>query len=219
MPRCPGRRRRGARSPRAARGGRPGPRTRRRRPRPPPPPAPAADLGVPPPPHQPGGGANPPVQRADADAGARRPPRAARRAPARRRRRARPPAAVRGCAARRPGAHPLRYAEPFPPHLCYTALQTEGVSPHIERGALASPSGARAFRTSRRGGFRVAQTMRLFLLVEAASFVAAALVHFGVLADDYRQRAAGTAESVIGAVLLAGLVLTLLRPAGTRSAP
>jgi hypothetical protein len=60
--------------------------------------------------------------------------------------------------------------------------------------------------------------MRLFLLVEAASFVAAALVHFGVLADDYRQRAAGTAESVIGAVLLAGLVLTLLRPAGTRSA-
>ena len=64
----------------------------------------------------------------------------------------------------------------------------------------------------------MAQTMRLFLLVEAASFVAAALVHFGVLARGYEHRAAGTAESVIGAVLLGGLVLALARPGWTRTA-
>ena len=62
------------------------------------------------------------------------------------------------------------------------------------------------------------QTIRLFLLVEAASFVAAGLVHFGVLASGYEHRAAGTAESIIGVVLLLGLVLSLVRPAWTRPA-
>jgi hypothetical protein len=62
------------------------------------------------------------------------------------------------------------------------------------------------------------RTIRLFLLVEAASFVAAGLVHLGVLADGYQHRAAGTAESVIGAVLLIGLVAALIRPAWTRAA-
>ncbi|MQA85636.1 MAG: hypothetical protein GEV03_13660 [Streptosporangiales bacterium] len=50
--------------------------------------------------------------------------------------------------------------------------------------------------------------IRVFLLVEAAAFAAAALVHFGVLADGYQHREASIAESVIAAVLLVGLALS-----------
>lgn len=53
---------------------------------------------------------------------------------------------------------------------------------------------------------------RLFVFVEAAAFVAAALTHFGVLIEGYRHRQAGTAESVIGIVLLAGWISTFIRP-------
>jgi hypothetical protein len=60
------------------------------------------------------------------------------------------------------------------------------------------------------------QTIRFFLLGEAASFATMVLVHVGVLAGGYEHRAAGTAESVIGAVLLAGLALTVLYPSRTR---
>ena len=56
------------------------------------------------------------------------------------------------------------------------------------------------------------QTMRLFLFGEASTFVVAALIHFGVLFGGYQHREAGIAESVIGAVLLAGLALTWIRP-------
>ncbi|ABS27178.1 hypothetical protein [Anaeromyxobacter sp. Fw109-5] len=59
---------------------------------------------------------------------------------------------------------------------------------------------------------------RLLLLVEGTSFVAAALVHFGVLAGGYEHQKAGTAETVIGGVLLAALALTLVRPSWTRAA-
>ena len=62
------------------------------------------------------------------------------------------------------------------------------------------------------------QTIRLFLAVEAASFVLAGLVHFGVLAAGYEHRAAGTAESMIGAALLVGLILALARPTWARAA-
>jgi hypothetical protein len=47
-------------------------------------------------------------------------------------------------------------------------------------------------------------TIRLFVLLEAAAFIAAALTHSGILLDGYKHRQAGTAESVIGMVLLAG---------------
>lgn len=60
------------------------------------------------------------------------------------------------------------------------------------------------------------RTIRLFLLCEAAAFMAAALVHFGVLMDGYQHRKAGTAESVIGVVLLVGLALTFIRPRSAR---
>ena len=59
--------------------------------------------------------------------------------------------------------------------------------------------------------------IRLFLLAEAAAFLAAALTHLGVLVRGYEHREAATAESVIGAVLLAGFALTWVLPARTRA--
>jgi hypothetical protein len=58
--------------------------------------------------------------------------------------------------------------------------------------------------------------IRLFILIEAASFIAAALTHFGMLAQGYQHRMAGRAESIIGIVLLAGWALTWIRPAWAR---
>ncbi len=49
---------------------------------------------------------------------------------------------------------------------------------------------------------------RLLLLFEASTFVAAATIHFGALIEGYGHRKAGTAETVIAVVLLAGLALT-----------
>jgi hypothetical protein len=60
--------------------------------------------------------------------------------------------------------------------------------------------------------------IRLFLGLEAAVFIAAALIHFGVFLDGYHDQEAGTAESVIAIVLLAGLLTSLLRPDWTRRA-
>src|SRR5438105_15603929 len=60
-------------------------------------------------------------------------------------------------------------------------------------------------------------TVRLFLLIEGASFVVAGLVHFGVLARGYEHGSAAIAESVIGAVLLIALTLTWVLPAWTRT--
>ncbi len=59
-------------------------------------------------------------------------------------------------------------------------------------------------------------TIRLFLLFEAATFLAAASVHFGVSIAGYEHPKAGVAESVIAAVLLAGLILTWSSDAWTR---
>jgi hypothetical protein len=60
------------------------------------------------------------------------------------------------------------------------------------------------------------QVIRLFVLLEGIAFIAASLTHFGILADGYRHRQAGTAESVIGIVLLAGWASTLILPSWTR---
>ena len=59
-------------------------------------------------------------------------------------------------------------------------------------------------------------TIRLFMLFEAASFVAAALVHSGVLIEGYEHPQARIAEGVIAIVLLVGAALTWIRPAGVR---
>src|SRR5262249_32537981 len=60
------------------------------------------------------------------------------------------------------------------------------------------------------------QGIRLFLFVEGAAFIAAALTHFGLLIHGYEHLKAGTAESVIGIVLFAGLALTWIRAGATR---
>ena len=59
--------------------------------------------------------------------------------------------------------------------------------------------------------------LKLLLLVEGASFIAASLVHRGVLVAGYEHDRAAVAETVIGLVLLAGAVLTWIRPARTRT--
>jgi hypothetical protein len=62
----------------------------------------------------------------------------------------------------------------------------------------------------------VTRRLRALLLFEAVAFVAAALVHFGVLVHGYEHADARTAESVIAFVLVVGLVLTWVRPEWSR---
>jgi hypothetical protein len=57
------------------------------------------------------------------------------------------------------------------------------------------------------------------MLVEAATFILAALIHSGVLLAGYEHHEARIAESVIAIVLIAGLAATWLWPArATRTA-
>jgi hypothetical protein len=58
--------------------------------------------------------------------------------------------------------------------------------------------------------------IRRFLLFEAATFVVAASVHFGVLIEGYEHQKAAVAESVIAVVLLIGLTLTWVRRGWTQ---
>jgi hypothetical protein len=59
-------------------------------------------------------------------------------------------------------------------------------------------------------------TIRRFLLGEAAAFFVAALVHAGIVPLGYEHAGAYVPESIIGAVLLAGVALTFVAPAWTR---
>ncbi len=59
--------------------------------------------------------------------------------------------------------------------------------------------------------------IRTLLLVEAATYVIVALVHFGVLTTGFEHRQAGAAESLIAAVLLVGLALTWTHVASART--
>lgn len=61
----------------------------------------------------------------------------------------------------------------------------------------------------------MAKWIRIFLLVEAAAFLAAASIHLGFSSFGYEHREAGIAESVIAAGLLVGLVWSGVRPAST----
>jgi hypothetical protein len=58
--------------------------------------------------------------------------------------------------------------------------------------------------------------IRTFLLVEAASFIIASLIHSGRLIQGYGHPQARIAEGVIATVLLAALVWTWIRPASLR---
>lgn len=67
------------------------------------------------------------------------------------------------------------------------------------------------------GGYGdLVMTIRLFLFFEGVAFIAAALTHFGVLIHGYEHQKAGTAESVIGIILLIGFGLTWVRPRSIR---
>jgi hypothetical protein len=57
----------------------------------------------------------------------------------------------------------------------------------------------------------------MFMLAELVAFATAALVHFGTIFGGYEHQKAGTAESVIAAVLLVGLTLISFAPERTRS--
>lgn len=59
--------------------------------------------------------------------------------------------------------------------------------------------------------------VRAYLGVEAAAFLAAALVHSGALVSGHEHWKAATAESVIGLVLLAGLGATAAAPRASRT--
>jgi hypothetical protein len=61
------------------------------------------------------------------------------------------------------------------------------------------------------------QMIRLFLLVESATFFLAALIHMGFLVVGFAHRNASIAESVIAAVLFGGLLLTLFIREWTRN--
>lgn len=60
------------------------------------------------------------------------------------------------------------------------------------------------------------RTVRSFLTLEIIVFGLAALLHAGVLTTGYEHREARIAETVIGLVLLAGLVVSLAAPHFTR---
>jgi hypothetical protein len=59
-------------------------------------------------------------------------------------------------------------------------------------------------------------TIRLFLLIEGASFFAAGLIHRGAFISGYAHQQASIAETSIAIVLLIGLGLTWIWPGQTR---
>src|SRR5439155_23113502 len=68
-------------------------------------------------------------------------------------------------------------------------------------------------------GFGTIWRVRGFLLLQIAISLSMVSIHFGLLIGGYRQRSAGTAELVIAAVLVAGLLVTWTpRPWSRRSA-
>jgi hypothetical protein len=62
------------------------------------------------------------------------------------------------------------------------------------------------------------RAIRIFLIIQIALFAAAALTHFGILIGGHQHPQARKAESIIGAVLLLGLLWTVIRPASARIA-
>jgi hypothetical protein len=67
-------------------------------------------------------------------------------------------------------------------------------------------------------GFGTIWSVRGFLLLQIAIFLALVSIHFGLLIGGHRHRNAGTTESVIAAVLVAGLLLTWTPPPWRRRA-
>ena len=64
----------------------------------------------------------------------------------------------------------------------------------------------------------VRNTIRAFLLFEAATFILAALIHAGHFFDGYEHFEAHVAETVIAIVLGIALLVSWLKPTRTRAA-
>jgi hypothetical protein len=60
------------------------------------------------------------------------------------------------------------------------------------------------------------RAVRIFLIVQIALFASAALTHFGILIRGHQHPQARIAETVIGVVLLVGLLWMVIRPASAR---
>jgi hypothetical protein len=60
--------------------------------------------------------------------------------------------------------------------------------------------------------------IRFIMMLEAMTFLAAAAIHAGLLVDGYQHREARIAETVIGAVLLAGAAAASVNPRWARPA-
>jgi hypothetical protein len=58
----------------------------------------------------------------------------------------------------------------------------------------------------------MAQTIQYFMSLEAAAFIIAGLVHFGLLFQGFEHLKAGIAETVIGTVLAIGLIWIWIHP-------
>lgn len=56
------------------------------------------------------------------------------------------------------------------------------------------------------------EAIRVFMFFEGVAFIAAALIHFGLLMGGYEHQKAGTPESLIALVLLGGLTVSWIRP-------
>jgi len=65
---------------------------------------------------------------------------------------------------------------------------------------------------------RGANRVRLFLLVEVAIFLLAALLHRGLLARGHEHARAAIAESVVALVLASGLAVSVFRQLSARAA-
>src|SRR5438046_789489 len=98
-----------------------------------------------------------------------------------------------------------------------------GGGPVRDRGRSAGSGGRMA--EARAGGRRrgppngelpSAGSIRTFLLIESATFLSAAALHFGALFSGFAHGAAAAAESVIASVLLGGLLATWIGPRTVR---
>jgi hypothetical protein len=72
-------------------------------------------------------------------------------------------------------------------------------------------------RTRFAKGSETMRAIRALLVVQIALFAYAALTHLGIISTNHRHPPAGTAESVIGAVLLIGLLGSWMAPSLIRS--
>jgi hypothetical protein len=99
-------------------------------------------------------------------------------------------------------------------------ISAKGALTHVRAtDTISGKSRLHNFIPSKYGGddMKINET-RLVLAGAAILYAAAASVHFGWLTSGYEHSQAGTAETVIAAVLFGGLLVSFLKPVWTRVA-